>query len=232
MIEKFNIYKPVFTLIRDILNKTGDRNIIDMCSGGGGASRRMAEALNNPGKNNISITLSDKYPNLASFEFIKNSSGGNIEYLKESVDVLNVPEHIKGMRTIFSAFHHFEQQGAKQILSDAVNKNAAIAIFEGGERSIMDILGVIITTPIAFFIFTPFMKPYKLSRFILTYLIPLIPITTIWDGIVSMFRMYKTEELLKMAKEVEPEKYIWSSGRIPHGVSKVIYLTGCPRETD
>lgn len=232
MIEKFNIYKHAFPLLKEVLNKTGDKQIIDMCSGGGGACIKMAEALNDPIQNKFKITLSDKYPNIPSFESIKSQSDGSVDFIPDSIDVLKVPAALKGMRTIFSAFHHFEPDRAKQILKDAVDNSAAIGIFEGGERSIIDILGVIFTTPVAFFVFTPFMKPVKLSRYIFTYLIPLIPLTTIWDGIVSMFRMYKPNELLEMANEVEPEKYVWSSGRIPYGVSKVIYLTGYPVKPD
>jgi hypothetical protein len=228
MIEKFNIYKVAFPLIKEILDETGDKEIIDLCSGGWGACIKMAEAINNPSQGKYRITLSDKYPNISSCEYIKNKSNGAIGYIEQSIDVLAVPKNIKGMRTIFSAFHHFPPVKAKQILEDAVSNNRAIAIFEGGERSIIDIIGVILTTPFAFFIFTPFIKPYKLTRFIFTYLLPLIPLTTIWDGIVSMLRMYHPSELLEMAKSVEPEKYVWRTGRIPHGVSKVIYLTGYP----
>jgi hypothetical protein len=229
MIEKFNIYKHAFDLLKEVLHKTGETTIVDLCSGGGGACTKMAEALSNPSADKYKIILTDKYPNIPSFEYIKSSNQNQIEYLNESIDVTDVPANIKGMRTIFSAFHHFEPARAKQILKSAVESSRPIGIFEGGERSIIDMLGVLFTTPFSFFIFTPFMKPYKLSRFIFTYLIPLIPITTIWDGIVSMFRMYKPDELLEMANSVEPEKYVWRSGRIPHGVSKIIYLTGYPK---
>ncbi len=228
MIETFNIYKPAFPLLKEVLDITGDKEIIDLCSGGGGACIKMEEAVNNPARK-YKITLSDKYPNIPTYEYIKSKTNGAVDYIEQSVDVTVVPGNISGLRTIFSAFHHFPPEKAKQILEDAVGNNKAIAIFEGGERSIIDILGVIISTPIAFFIFTPFMKPLKLSRFIFTYLLPLIPLTTIWDGIVSMLRMYHPSELLEMAKSVEPEKYEWRSGRISHGVSKVIYLMGYPR---
>jgi hypothetical protein len=137
------------------------------------------------------------------------------------------------MRTIFSAFHHFGPDDAKRILADAVKSGRPVGIFEGGERAVLDMLGVIITTPLSFFFFTPFMRPRKLSRFIFTYLIPLIPITTIWDGIVSMFRMYTPDELLELAHSADTEnKYEWSAGRLPHGVSKVIYLTGYLKSLD
>lgn len=231
MIEKFNIYKPIFPILKEVLHKTGETEIVDLCSGGGGASTKMAEALSNPSPGKYKILLTDKYPNIDSFNLIKSSYPAQIDYSEKSIDATEVPEEIKGMRTIFSAFHHFEPERAKLILKNAVDAGKSIGIFEGGERSIIDMLGVIFTTPLSFFFFTPFMRPLKLSRFIFTYLIPLIPLTTIWDGIVSMFRMYTPDELLEMANSVEPEKYEWRSGRIPHGVSKVIYLVGYPKLT-
>jgi hypothetical protein len=230
MIEKFNIYKPVFPIIKDILAKTGSTEIVDLCSGGGGAATRMAEAVNNPFLGKYKIFLSDKYPNIPSFEHIKQNSDGAIDYISQSTDVFSAPVRAGSMRTIFSAFHHFRPKDAKRILANAVKSGQPVGIFEGGERAVLDMLGVILTTPLSFFFFTPFMRPRKLSRFIFTYLIPLIPITTIWDGIVSMFRMYTPNELLELAHSADTEnKYEWSSGRLPHGVSKVIYLIGYPK---
>ncbi len=226
MIENFNIYKPAFSIVKKLLKITNNKIIIDLCSGGGGACIKMEEAINNLSTGEYQITLTDKFPNIPAFNYIKSVSKGNIDFIERSIDAASVPTDLKGLRTFFSAFHHFSPEKAMQILKNASANKQPIAIFEGGERSIIDILGIIISTPVLFFIFTPFIRPLKFSRFIFTYLLPLIPLFTTWDGVVSMLRMYKPEELLALARSAENENYIWESKRIPNGLSKVIYLTG------
>jgi len=85
--------------------------------------------------------------------------------------------------------------------------------------------------PLAFLIFTPFFKPFRFSRFFFTYLIPLIPLYTIWDGCVSVLRFYRPEELARMATETEPDNYVWSSGKVKNKFGiHATYLIGYPRE--
>jgi hypothetical protein len=228
-IETFNIYGPGFPILKELLKKTDEKEIVDLCSGGGGPARVMTKAINNPAPDKYRVKLTDKYPNIETFKLLQKDSPQTIEYSTDSIDVTDVPAELSGVRTIFSAFHHFEPARAKKILADAVANRKPIAIFEAGERRLLDIFGVIITSPILFFFLTPFMRPFKWSRIFLTYVIPLIPLTTIFDGIVSMFRMYHPHELLAMANEVEPDRYVWESNRIPDGVNKVIYLTGYPK---
>ncbi len=74
---------------------------------------------------------------------------------------------------------------------------------------------------------TPFMKPFRWSRLFFTYIIPLIPVTTTWDGLVSILRMYTPEEMLEMANSVNKNSYIWRSGTIKNKIgTSIMYLTG------
>jgi len=61
-------------------------------------------------------------------------------------------------------------------------------------------------------------------------LIPIIPICHIWDGIVSIIRLYKPYELLKIATEVDNETYCWSAGKMKNKFGMhVAYLIGYPK---
>jgi len=57
-----------------------------------------------------------------------------------------------------------------------------------------------------------------------TYLIPLIPLTCWWDGLVSQWRAYKVEELLELTRGLNG--YDWTAVRVPiRGVAgHVTYL--------
>jgi hypothetical protein len=62
-----------------------------------------------------------------------------------------------------------------------------------------------------------------------TYLIPVIPFCTIWDGIVSIIRLYKPAELLVIASSVDNDSYLWKAGKMKSKFGMhVTYLVGYP----
>jgi hypothetical protein len=228
VISKANIYKPAAGMLKEIIKSTGKKEILDLCSGGGGGIDLMQKNLEELTGEKIKITLSDKYPNIEAFEKIKNITAGSIDYIKEPVDVMNVSDTNGRIRTIFSAFHHFEPGNAKAILKDAVDDNVPIAIFEGASKDIKNFLGILLFTPVICLLVTPFMKPFRFSRLVFTYLIPLIPLATLWDGLVSLLRIYNEKEMLAMANEVTQNGYIWKAGKSKGKLGNdVLYLTGC-----
>jgi hypothetical protein len=90
----------------------------------------------------LRICLSDKYPNLEAFEKAKAASAGRIGFYPQAVDATSVPREIKGIRTMFSTFHHFLPQQARAILQDAVDAREGIGLFEAARRSRYDRAGV------------------------------------------------------------------------------------------
>ena len=47
-------------------------------------------------------------------------------------------------------------------------------------------------------IFRPACPPFRWSRLLWTYLVPVIPLVLLFDGIVSCLRSYRPDELLKL----------------------------------
>jgi len=114
-------------------------------------------------------------------------------------------------------------------LKDAVDAKCGIGIFDGGNKNIFAVLCILIFHPILFFLFTPFFKPFRFSRLLFTYIFPIIPFCTVWDGIVSIIRLYKPNELLIIAHEVDKENYFWEAGKKRSNFGlKVTYLIGYP----
>ena len=229
LITALNFYRPIIPLIIEGLNQTNSKQIIDLCSGGGGAIEQIGTNLAQQSDIEIKITLTDKFPNKNAFAFISEKANGRISFSDTSVDASDVPANLKGFRTIFSGFHHFDNDFAKRALKNAVDAKCGIGIFDGGNKNILAVLGILVFHPVLFFLFTPFFRPFRFSRLLLTYIIPVIPFCTIWDGIVSIIRLYKPAELLKLAHEVESENYTWQAGkkRSSFGLS-VTYLIGYP----
>lgn len=229
LITTLNFYQPIIPLIIEGLKQTNSDKIVDLCSGGGGAIEQIHTNLNQQSDAKIKITLTDKFPNRNAYEFISLKTKGRISFSDTSVDASHVPATLTGMRTIFSGFHHFNNDFAKKVLKDAVDAKCGIGIFDGGNKNILAIIGILIFHPILFFLFTPFFKPFRFSRLLFTYIIPIIPFCTVWDGIVSIIRLYKPNELLKIAYEVESENYFWEAGKKKSNFAlKVTYLIGYP----
>lgn len=213
LITKVDFYRPIVPLIIEGMTRSHANQVIDLCSGGGGAIEQIHNDLKQLSDAKIKIILTDKFPNTSAYEFLKAKTKGAISFLDTSVDAADVPSTLKGFRTIFSGFHHFDKSMAKAVLKNAVDAKSGIGIFDGGNKNILAIVAILVVHPIVFFFFTPFFKPFRFSRLLFTYVIPIIPFCTIWDGIVSIIRLYKPDELLQIANEVEPDTYHLSSGK-------------------
>ena len=223
------LYEPTIGIIKQTLEETGEPQIIDLCSGGGGYIESIHDRLASGNQNKLSIILTDKFPNVSAFQVIAQRTNGEIKFINEPVDALNVPGHLTGLRVMFSAIHHFQPSQVRGVLQNAVDARSPIAIFDGGDKNIFTFLGMILFHPIAFLLFTPFFKPFKLSRIFFTYILPLIPIYTVWDGCVSILRMYTTKELINIARETGDNSYNWKVGKIKNKFGlHAIFLVGIP----
>ncbi|TCO11074.1 methyltransferase domain-containing protein [Natronoflexus pectinivorans] len=229
LITKVDFYRPIAPSIIEELIRTNANQIIDLGSGGGGAIEQIHHDLKQLSETDIKIILTDKYPNTSAYAFLKAKTNGAISFHNSPVDAADVPLSLKGFRTIFSSFHHFDNGLAKAVLKNAVDAKSGIGIFDGGNKNILAILAILIVHPLVFLIFTPFFKPFRFSRILFTYIIPIIPFCTVWDGIVSIIRLYKPTKLMQIANEVEPYAYKWRSGKMKskYGLN-VTFLIGHP----
>jgi len=229
VITKAGIYHPAINILKEVMDKTGIGEITDLCSGSGGGVDIVQKELSELAGIEIKLTMTDKYPNIEIFEMLKKNSSGGLDYIKEPVDVKHVPKHLKGIRTLFSAFHHFKPEQAKEILKNAVKNNTPICIFEGAGKTVLDFFGILIFTPFIFFFTTLFYKPFRLSRLLLTYIIPVVPVMTTWDGLVSILRMHTPKDMLKMAGEINAAGYVWKAEQIRGKFgNRLMYMAGYP----
>lgn len=218
------MYKPIVPLIEEILNKSNTQTIIDLGSGGGGGLLKLNEELKKkiPG---LKIVLTDYFPNVAAFQHTKAMSR-NFEYETTSIDARNVPARLKGLRTLFLTFHHFNPADAKLILQNAIDSKNSIAIFEGQERSILSIIAMLFS-PITALLVTPFIRPFKTGRIVFTYLIPVVPLFILWDGVVSSLRTYSIKEMNALINELHyTDTYHWKVGKVKSGPSGILYMIG------
>jgi hypothetical protein len=228
METRFQLHKPVVPLLKEAILDAHENRIVDLCSGAGGAISALLPDLILEGIA-VEVTLTDKFPNIAAMSRVEALDPVRVRSYVEPVDAARVPADLPGLRTIFNAFHHFAPSAARAVLKNAVDARQPICIFEIPERSILMLLPFFFT-PIYVWLATPFIRPLKLSRLLFTYLLPLVPLTCLWDGLVSAMRAYTVDELLAHTDGLDG--FSWQAGRlsIPGTVAHVTWLRGIPGE--
>lgn len=207
---------------------SGETEIVDLCSGGGGPWKKLASDLAEQGVP-VRVTLTDLFPNAEALGRREEEGGGRITFSRQGVDATKVPPGLSGFRTLFGAFHHFPPDMARAILADAAEQGRGIAVFESTRRSwptLLCCLGI----PYCLWAATPFIRPFSWSRLFWTYIIPVIPLALLFDSVVSCLRTYTVEELGEMTAGLGGEGYTWDIGLMfcfPYPVP-MLYCVGTP----
>ncbi|TGV01629.1 hypothetical protein [Flavivirga rizhaonensis] len=226
--NKTKMYKAIIPIIKKGLQKSKTNQIVDLGSGGGGGLIWLNSELKKDIPN-LEITLTDFYPNIPAFQFTKKQAD-NFKYIDNPVDAREVPIELKGLRTQFLSLHHFRPNDAKQILQNTINSNSSIAVFEAQERSFPSLLAMLFS-PLSVLFTTPFIKPFKIGRIVFTYLIPIVPLFVLWDGLVSSLRTYSVKEMNALVKSLNgTENYDWEIGKVKSGPGVILYLLGTKKE--
>lgn len=228
VIDRTNPYAPVVPVLRDVLTQVhGDSrfpsHIIDLGAGGGGPWRALSRELGEQ----VRVTLTDAFPNLPAFHALERESQGRIQGEPTPMAADEIPREMQGVRTLFSAFHHLAPGAALRLLRRTVRAGHAIAIFEATKRDPVAIL-LTLLTPLLVLLMTPAIRPFRWSRLVFTYLIPVIPLVVLFDGVVSCLRTYTPEELLALGHAAAPSGVRWRAGLLPGGPIPVTYLVGVP----
>lgn len=226
---RMRLHLPIVDLLQGAMRDAHTSKVVDLCSGGGGLLVEIQKELRERGVPPQSVTFTDKYPNVPALEDICAEDPGGLALVREPIDATAVPQELDGIRTMFSAFHHFSPATATKILGDAVAAQRGIAIFEVSQRSLLGLVPMLLS-PLGTWLMTPAIRPLSFARFFFTYVIPAVPFFIMWDGIVSALRTYTPDEMRDMAQEIDEGSFDWSAGKAeaPFGY-RVTYLIGTPR---
>jgi len=225
--NRTKLYKPIIPILEKGLEANGENKIVDLASGGGGGLLWLNQELLK-GRPDLKIVLTDFFPNRSAFEYTKQQAS-NFGYITTSIDARNVPNSLGGLRTQFLSLHHFKPKDAIAILQNAVDSGNPIAIFEAQERSVPSLLAMIFS-PVSVLLTTPFIRPFKWGRLVFTYLVPLVPLFVLWDGLVSCLRTYSVDEMSALVNKLDKkDNYLWEMERIKSGPGVILYLLGIKR---
>jgi hypothetical protein len=180
-------YEPIVPRLRRALLETGTCQVVDLCSGGGGPWRRLVRNLEGEDRLPVDVCLTDRFPNLRAFEHSMRSSHTRFTFHPVPVDATRVPTDLEGFRTLFTCFHHFPRKEARAILQDAVKGRQGIGIFEAPKRDWLTIL-LVFFMPVMAFALVPFIRPFRWSRLLWTFPVPVSPFVLWFDGVISCLR--------------------------------------------
>jgi len=224
----FRPYDAISGRLWEAVNQAGATQLVDLCSGAGAPALVIQDALRAHGLT-IPLVLTDKYPHHGVCRERFKPGGSDLRVVEVPVDAMAVPGHLRGFRTLFTAFHHFSPAQARGILADAAEQGQGIGIFEYTERNFLIWGPALLLTPLFVWIATPFLRPFCFSRFLWTYLLPVIPLIAVWDGFVSCLRTYSPGELETLAASLDRSGYRWDIGRVrAFGGCRVTYCLGWP----
>jgi hypothetical protein len=221
------LHRGMLPFIEEALRAGGTTHIVDLCSGGSGPIPAIVRDLREKGTA-VTATLTDLYPNAPALAHIAAHSHGAIDFVAESVDARAVPTNLRGLRTLFNGFHHFRPAEAQAILGDAAAAGQPIAIVELSRRSAA-MIGQVLFVPLFVLLVTPFIRPFTWQRLLWTYVVPLVPLTCLWDGIVSQLRAYTVPELREMAAAAGSMTWRADDPVVFRTGARVTYLIGWPR---
>jgi len=219
-------YGPIVPRLRQALRDAGTNNVVDLCSGGGGPWLRLSREFAGPGKRSPNICLTDIFPNRRAFERLREEA--DVGFCAAPVNAMQIPRELAGFRTIFSSFHHFKPDDARAILKDAFEARQGIAVFETATRQPRTIL-VVFLLPFLTLLLAPGIRPFRWSRVLFTYLVPVIPFTLWLDGLLSCLRSYSESDFQDLVSGLAAEDYRWEVGMEQGRAVSVAYLIGCPQ---
>jgi hypothetical protein len=174
----------------------------------------------------VRVTMTDLYPNRPAFARAAEATGGAVAGEPAPVDARAVPPRLSGIRTLFDALHHFRPADARGVLADAYQQRQPIVVVEGTRRSAAAVLGMLLV-PLIVLLITPRIRPWSWAQLVLTYLVPIVPLLVLWDGVVSCLRSYRLPELRALTAGLDDD-YTWDVGEYRRRGGVVTYLIGTP----
>lgn len=208
LVKVFKIYQPLIPKLNQLASKQSIW--VDLCSGSG----MPVESLKNKIQGIQQIVLTDLYPD-------SQNKSDDYTWIDHSMNA-TVPFDQIGFRTMFNAFHHFNDADKIKVLKS--NAPHGILIAEILEPNLFNVIKILFTTTIGQLLLRPFVKPFSISGIIFTYLIPINLFTVSWDGLASVLKSSTENELKALAHETFPTGYTIETGKVGRFGMQVVYL--------
>lgn len=191
--------------------------IVDLASGGTGP---LLPAL---AGQDVEVVCTDWFPSRRAAELVARHRP-SARYLATPVDAAAVPRSLTGLRTVINALHHFSDDDARAVLTDASRAGQPIVVVELLNRHWRD-LAMTCVIPLGVLAVMPFVRP-SLGALLATYVVPLVPMMVGFDGVVSCLRARRARELLALTTGLDG--LAWRVSTEKAGLIDLTVLVGVP----
>ncbi len=215
-------YRAIAGKLREAVARAGAAQIVDLCSGGGGPWLGLYDDVSDGRP--LRVWLTDLYPNA---RLLREQLPEGLGARAEPVDASAVPRELRGFRTLFSSFHHFDPPAARAMLEDAFRRREGIGVFEGARRSPLTI-ALVAGVPLLAIRCALAARPVRWQRIVWTCLLPVVPAVLWLDGILSCLRSYSIDDLRELTGGLTSPEYRWEIGEAQSGHIPIRYLIGVP----
>lgn len=138
-----------------------------------------------------------------------------------------------GVYTFVNSFHHLKPDAARHYMREISKSGNAVVVVEGNNDSLWQVVGMTVFVPLTIIFSAPFVKPFRITRLIFTYLIPVQPIITMVDGFLALFKLYNPKDMDELVSTIDTQNYTWKTAKAPNGRGgKIMYLVGYPNNTN
>lgn len=234
--DRLGFYAGAAPRLGAVLEATGQSAVIDLCSGGGGGTLSAWRSLPSAAREGVSLTLTDLHPNAAAIARVEALGDPRVRYAPEGADAMQGGGAAPGVRTMSGALHHFTPDAVGALIASVVARRAPMVFFDvaaspGLRKAPVFVAPLAMSVnmtmlAVATLFLVPFARPFRLSRVLLTYLVPAIPGLVAWDGTVSALRAYAPDEVLAIARAVPgADGYEFDAGV----EGRALWFTGVPR---
>ncbi|MBM4318999.1 MAG: class I SAM-dependent methyltransferase [Deltaproteobacteria bacterium] len=214
-----------------VLEASGCRSVLDLCSGAGGPVTLLLEALQAEGRPLPRVLLSDLYPRLEPWTMLKQRWGAQLDFVPRPVDATALPgELLDGpdgkLVTVVSALHHFPEEMVRALLGELAVHGAAIYVAECFPRSLLRASAYLPALLSELAVGSQQLRRAGPLRALLYH--PLALLGGLWDYFASILRIHEGEELLQLARRIAPH-YSWGHGLAPFPPwGRALYFWGIP----
>lgn len=200
-----------------LLKQQGLTQIVDLGSGSGGMLPSIREELvREPGLEETTIVLTDKFPEHELVSVFQGGAVPGISYCEESVDATQLDNAPEGLKTMMNVFHHLPPSLAREVLRSAQENKQSLFVYEMGTNPLPIVVWwLLLPVSLSFLmlmslVMTLFVRPLRWQQLVLTYLVPILPFCYAWDGQVSLARIYNKSDLQELLATLpETDEYVW-----------------------
>lgn len=217
-----NLYKPYGKW----MISANKREVLEVCSGGAGPIDTILTNFRNENGLQPIITLSDLNPDYIAFQKLQSKHPHHIKFIQKPVDATETEALAPELISLCSSFHHLTPTLANKVLCNAYKNSNGIFIREVLSRNLVNAFSSLFNL-IPLMLAPFFAGRISFFKILITTIIPIIPLMIIFDGVVSVFRTYTTEEIFQLMPNEMKKNWKWVEGsNNVLGIFKAPYLYG------